>query len=78
MVMAQEAVVEVETPSNSIIPLIENGKRIYKVEQFARFAPQSAADMVVQIPGFSVSNVSSDRGIGEASQNVLINGQRIT
>ncbi len=31
-----------------------------------------------QIPGFSVTNVSNDRGLGEASQNVLINGQRIT
>ena len=46
--------------------------------QFARFSPQTAADVVAQIPGFSVTNVSNDRGLGEASQNVLINGQRIT
>ena len=79
-VLAQDAQVEVEVDveSTGILPLIENGKRIYKVEQFARFAPQTAADVVAQIPGFSVSNVSNDRGIGEASQNVLINGQRIT
>jgi hypothetical protein len=31
-----------------------------------------------QIPGFVISQVSTDRGLGEASQNVLINGQRIT
>ena len=61
-----------------IVPTVENGKRIYTAAQFARFAPQSAADLVQQIPGFQVSNVSDDRGIGEASQNVLINGQRIT
>ena len=62
----------------SIVPLIENGKSIYMPGQFARFAPQTAADIVAQIPGFSVTQVSNDRGLGEASQNVLINGQRIT
>ena len=67
-----------EGPSAGIVALIEDGKSIYTPAQFARFAPQSAADMVQQIPGFSVSNVSNDRGLGEASQNVLINGQRIT
>ena len=61
-----------------IVPRVEGGKQIYTVDQFARFAPQSAADIAQQIPGFSISNVSNDRGLGEASQNVLINGQRIT
>jgi outer membrane receptor for ferrienterochelin and colicins len=64
--------------SEGIVPRVEAGKRIYTVDQFARFAPQTAADLVGQIPGFSLSSVSSDRGLGEASQNVLINGQRIT
>jgi hypothetical protein len=64
--------------TGGIEPGIEDGRRIYMVEQFARFAPQTAADVVGQIPGFSVTNVSNDRGLGEASQNVLINGQRIT
>ena len=74
---AEEAPTQQEL-SAGIVPLIENGKRIYTVAQFARFSPQTAADVVAQIPGFSVSNVSNDRGLGEASQNVLINGQRIT
>jgi outer membrane receptor for ferrienterochelin and colicins len=64
--------------SSGIVPQIENGKRIYDVAQFARFSPQTAADVVAQIPGFTVTNISTDRGLGEASQNVLINGQRIT
>jgi outer membrane receptor for ferrienterochelin and colicins len=64
--------------SAGLVPLVEDGKRIYTVDQFARFSPQTAADVVAQIPGFSVTNVSNDRGLGEASQNVLINGQRIT
>jgi hypothetical protein len=77
-VMAQSDPAAVESVATGILPLIENGKRIYTVEQFARFAPQSAADVVAQIPGFSISGVSNDRGLGQASQNVLINGQRIT
>lgn len=64
--------------SAGILPVIEDGKSIYVPQQFARFAPQTAADMVQQIPGFAISSVSADRGLGEASQNVLINGQRIT
>lgn len=69
-----------EVPANTttLEPRTENGRQIYEVTQFARFAPQTALDMVFQIPGFQISEVSSDRGLGEASQNVLINGQRIT
>ena len=63
---------------SGIVAIIEDDKSIYTPAQFARFAPQSAADMVQQIPGFTISNVSNNRGLGEASQNVLINGQRIT
>jgi outer membrane receptor for ferrienterochelin and colicins len=76
--IAQSDPAESEDQSSGIVPLIENGKRIYSVAQFTRFAPQTAADIVQQIPGFSITDVSSDRGLGEASQNVLINGQRIT
>ncbi|MEO8314907.1 MAG: hypothetical protein ABI645_08950 [Pseudomonadota bacterium] len=76
--MAQSDPAALQSLSDGIVPLISNGKRIFLVTQFARFAPQSAADVVQQIPGFSITNVSNDRGLGEASQNVLINGQRIT
>lgn len=73
-----DPVTQVEATSTGIVPLVVNGKSIYTPEQFARFAPQTAADIVAQIPGFAVTQVSNDRGLGEASQNVLINGQRIT
>ena len=69
---------EAETTPDGIVPQIVDGRRIYLPAQFARFAPLTAADLLGLIPGFSVSNVSNDRGLGEASQNVLINGQRIT
>jgi outer membrane receptor for ferrienterochelin and colicins len=65
-------------PVTDLTPRTENGRQIYEAPQFARFAPQTALDMVRQIPGFSISEVSGDRGLGEASQNVLINGQRVT
>ncbi len=45
---------------------------------FEQYAPRTALDMVSQIPGFSISRDDDDRGFGQASQNVLINGQRIS
>lgn len=64
--------------SADLEPRTENGRQIYDAAQFTRFAPQTALDMAGQIPGFQISQISTDRGLGEASQNVLINGQRIT
>ena len=53
-------------------------KRVYTLADFARFAPKSAYDMLVQVPGFTIHTVdTSVRGLGQASENVLINGQRI-
>ncbi len=63
---------------DSLEPTSDNGKQIYEAAQFARFAPQNALDMISQIPNFQISGVSGERGLGEASQNILINGQRIT
>jgi outer membrane receptor for ferrienterochelin and colicins len=65
-------------PSTTLAPRTENSRQIYDAAAFIRFAPQTAQDMVRQIPGFTITQVSGDRGLGEASQNVLINGQRIS
>lgn len=62
----------------SLAPTIMDGKTIYNPVFFERFAPQTARDMVEQIPGFVISDTSGDRGLGNASQNVLINGKRIS
>ncbi len=51
---------------------------IYTPADFARFAPRSALDMVLQIPDFTLEESSGDRGLGQASENVLINGQRVS
>jgi TonB-dependent receptor-like protein len=53
-------------------------KRIYTPADFARFAPKTAYDMLAQVPGFTIQGVdTSVRGLGQASENVLINGQRV-
>lgn len=58
----------------------ETSDRTYVPEDFARFAPLNARDMVDRIPGFRLDNSRSDdaaRGLGQATENVLINGQRV-
>lgn len=52
-------------------------KRSYTPADFARFAPRTAFDMLAQVPGFTIREADGDRGLGQASENVLINGQRI-
>jgi outer membrane receptor for ferrienterochelin and colicins len=53
-------------------------KRVYAPADFARFAPKTAYDMLAQVPGFTIQGVdTSVRGLGQASENVLINGQRV-
>lgn len=50
----------------------------YTPADFANFAPRSALDMVEKIPDFMLLAVSDDRGLGQASENILINGERIS
>ncbi len=52
-------------------------RRVFTPADFARFAPKTAYDMLVQVPGFTIRSASQERGLGQASENVLINGQRI-
>jgi len=53
--------------------------RVFTIEDFQQFAPRTALDMVTQIPGFSISESDNEqRGFGQAQENVLINGQRIS
>ncbi|MEM1389787.1 MAG: TonB-dependent receptor plug domain-containing protein [Pseudomonadota bacterium] len=52
--------------------------QVYVPADFERFAPRTALDLLVQIPGFSIRGGSGQRGFGQAQENVLINGKRIT
>ena len=49
----------------------------YAPDFFARFQPNTALDMVAQVPGFSLRGGGGGaRGFGEADANFLINGRR--
>jgi hypothetical protein len=50
---------------------------VYTPDYFARYSPKNALDMLNQVPGFSISGGDQGRGLGEASVNVLINGERL-
>ena len=63
-------------PSSVAAPVA--GKRVYTPADFTRFAPKTAYDMLVQVPSFTIHAVdTSERGLGQASENVLIDGQRV-
>ena len=55
-----------------------SSRKIYLPDEFLRFAPKTALDMVRQVPGFSLQAESRERGLGQASGNVLVNGQRVS
>ncbi|MFK7840988.1 MAG: TonB-dependent receptor plug domain-containing protein [Sphingorhabdus sp.] len=69
-----------QTPAlSNLQPRTENGRQIYDVVQFERFNPRTALDIVNQIPGFIVdTGDNNERGLGQADENVLINGARIS
>ena len=52
--------------------------RTYSPADFTQFAPRTALDMLTRVPGFSIREENDERGLGEASGNVLINGQRLS
>ena len=53
--------------------------RSYAPADFARFSPRNALDMLNNVPGFSIDAGDTERrGLGEATSNVLINGERFT
>ncbi|HEV7233250.1 MAG TPA: hypothetical protein VGN36_03320, partial [Sphingorhabdus sp.] len=53
-----------------------NGKRQFRADFFASYAPVTALDMVRRIPGFSIAEGEGRRGFGENAGNVLIDGDR--
>jgi hypothetical protein len=57
---------------------VTEGAKVYTPAEFARYAPKNALDMLVQVPGFVIRYASEERGLGAATGNVLINGQRLS
>jgi len=66
-------------PPAATEPVAPQGARTYTPADFARFAPRSALDMLNNVPGFSIEGSDTDRrGLGQATGNVLINGERFS
>ena len=87
--LAPDQVAPASTPE--AFPLNE-APRVFFPDDFAAFAPRTALDMVQQIPGFTIDGGrfgggggggggnnagNSNRGLGQANGNVLLNGVRI-
>jgi outer membrane receptor for ferrienterochelin and colicins len=65
-----------QTASTATAPTA--GAKVYLPAEFERYAPKNALDMLVQVPGFVIRDAVEERGLGQATGNVLINGQRIS
>lgn len=52
------------------------GRQVFTPADFARYAPTNAYDMLNQVPGFSIRDNENLRGLGQATGNVLFNGER--
>src|SRR3954468_646416 len=59
-------------------PAPVEGSRTYVPADFAQFAPQTALDMLNRVPGFAIKQEEDARGLGQATGNVVINGQRLS
>ena len=51
-------------------------RQVFTASDFTRFAPRTAFDMLQRVPGFSIRESEQLRGLGQATGNVLFNGER--
>jgi hypothetical protein len=72
----QAAPVEAATASTATA----TGGQVFEPAYFAQYAPRNALDMVQRIPGFAITggNDQGQRGLGQATQNVIVNGERLS
>jgi hypothetical protein len=57
-------------------PAARAGVIVYPGSFFAQYEPDTALDMVLQVPGFQVDDGGDKRGFGVAAGNILINDRR--
>ena len=70
------AATNANTPTTAAAPTPGTARQVYTPEDFARYVPHNAYDMVSQVPGFEIRTSDQQRGLGQATGNVLFNGQR--
>lgn len=63
-------------PDATAAPAKAEGKQVYTLADFARYAPKTALDILERVPSFSIRDSENMRGLGQATGNVLFNGQR--
>ncbi|MDR6834159.1 MULTISPECIES: TonB-dependent receptor plug domain-containing protein [unclassified Sphingopyxis] len=65
-------------PAAAEVPPSANSaaRQVYTPADFTRYAPKNAYDMLNQVPGFSIRDNENLRGLGQATGNVLFNGER--
>jgi outer membrane receptor for ferrienterochelin and colicins len=51
---------------------------VFTPDDFTRFAPRNAMEMLEHVPGFVVRAQVVERGLGQATGNVLLNGRRLS
>ncbi|WP_293646866.1 TonB-dependent receptor plug domain-containing protein [Sphingopyxis sp. RIFCSPHIGHO2_12_FULL_65_19] len=51
-------------------------RQVYAPADFARYSPNNAYDMLIQVPSFQIRDNENLRGLGQATGNVLFNGER--
>src|SRR5690348_13447523 len=73
--LAQTAPETSDAPAPTAQPAPRSGQ-VYTKADFVRYAPKNAYDMLSQVPGFTIRDSEQLRGLGQATGNVLFNGQR--
>jgi hypothetical protein len=78
--VAQDAPATGDTPppAPAVVPASATSaaRQVYTPADFTRYAPKNAYDMLNQVPGFSIRDNENLRGLGQATGNVLFNGER--
>ncbi|GMM92453.1 hypothetical protein [Qipengyuania sp. MTN3-11] len=67
------------TPAGAAEAVPAGRGQSYAPAYFAQYSPRTALDMVERLPGFTISDGNtSQRGLGQVSRNVLVNGERFS
>ena len=62
---------------DTVLPSPGGNATVFEPDYFIQFAPRNALDMLRRVPGFSIDDDDNGRGLGQASQNVIVNGERL-
>lgn len=80
---AQDTAAVPETPEagadadDTVLPTPGGTAGVFEPAYFTQFAPRNALDMLRRVPGFTISDDDNGRGLGQANQNVIVNGERL-